>query len=279
MNELLQTIDNQDLANITKYIYKSTLEDYYKKNGNPINQSQKLIIRNLKELSDNQLPQYVKTLCKIRKLYNKPDDKIQLLYKEINETSQKKIDENKKQKNNELLSYNELIKLIENDYSINDIERIREYLIKCLLVMYNTRNKDLNAILIDNSKYNNDYSIYNTDEDKNYLILEKNYITYMRNDYKTKNNYGGKINRIDGNNHRIYYSLRRLLNEGITDLIPLEKQSNISRYIKKICYGYTESDILKIVLKERNTLGEANKISKNRGTALTTLQSNYNIVM
>ena len=277
MNELLDAIDNEDLSNITKYIYKSTIKDYYNKNGNPINHSQNLIIRNLKELSDNKLPQYVKAISKIRKLYNKETDKIQLLYKEINETAQKRTEQNKQQKNNELLSYNELIKRIEKDYSINDIERIREYLIKCLLVMYNTRNKDLNAVLIDNSKYNNDYSIYNTDENKNYLILEKNYITYIRNDYKTKNNYGSKINRIDGNNHRIYYALKRLLNEGITDLIPLEKRSNLTRYIKKICYGLTETDILKIVLKEQNTLGEASKISHNRGTALSTLQSNYNI--
>jgi hypothetical protein len=274
MEEIKKQINNTPLSKITKTIYIKTIDKYTTKYGNPLNHTQKEIVKNIEKLEDNELPQYVKALCKILALNERYTDKIQELYKRINANAIETAHKNKLEKNDTLLRYDELMKRIENDYSINDTEKQREYIIKCLLVIYNTRNQDLIATIKKNNKRLNEI-----DNEKNYLILNDNNIFYIRNNYKTSDTYGTKSDIIQGNNHRIYYALKDIIEKGITDLIPLHKISNISKYIKKICYGLTESDILKIILKEQNSLGEASKISHNRGTALTTLQSNYNIVM
>jgi len=56
--------------------------------------------------------------------------------------------------------------------------------------------------------------------------------------------------------------------------------SNSTNILKNyLPFGLRTSDIVKIILSEDNTLNKANKISKNRGTNLQTLQNNYNIIV
>ena len=60
-------------------------------------------------------------------------------------------------------------------------------------------------------------------------------------------------------------------------LLPMV-ENNLSYYIGKLTIlGLNQSTILKIVLNEKNNLNQASKISKNRGSAIETLQSNYNL--
>ena len=55
-------------------------------------------------------------------------------------------------------------------------------------------------------------------------------------------------------------------------------ENNLSYYLKKlIMLGLNQSTIVKIILNEKNSLNQASKISKNRNTAISTLQTNYNL--
>jgi len=63
-------------------------------------------------------------------------------------------------------------------------------------------------------------------------------------------------------------------------VVLLRETDNIDRIVKKITAdigNINEGTIVKIVLRENNTMNGLKRISKNRGTDITTLIQNYNI--
>jgi hypothetical protein len=143
----------------------------------------------------------------------------------------------------------------------------REYAINKLMILTSCRNADLVAEIKDNTD--------NLEKDKNYIIVEPTRITFIRNDYKTAHLYGSKKNKFSKKQYpKLYNSILEL---GDNQLIPLSSVSNLSRYIQSKTNNLGETNLLKMKLKSANSLAQASRIGKARGTSLATLQSNYNL--
>jgi len=132
-----------------------------------------------------------------------------------------------------------------------------------LFITYTVRNKDLIAKVVKSKKQTN-----NTD---NFFTVGRKQVTYLRNAYKTADKYGTKTHVIT--NPKFVSAIKTL------DHL-LRETDNIDRVVKNITAGIghiTESTIVKIVLRESNSMNGISRVSRNRGTDLTTLVQNYNI--
>jgi len=146
--------------------------------------------------------------------------------------------------------------------------KCQEYIINYILINYNTRIMDLDTKLVNKNPKGTD---------NNYLYKRKNNILYIRNKYKTSSTYHTKLHTIT---NKSFIKCFDKLFENETELLYdfTEDPKKLQRYFKKkILFNYNQSDITKIILNEKNTLKQASKISKNRGTNLNTLNQNYNL--
>jgi len=139
----------------------------------------------------------------------------------------------------------------------------RGFCVMYLFLVFTVRNKDLIAKVVTSKK--------DTNTTENFFIVGRKQVTWIRNAYKTADKYGLKSHIIK--NPKFLTAIKQL------DYL-LGETDNIDRTIKKITAdigGITESTIAKIVLRENNTMNGLKRISKNRGTDITTLIQNYNI--
>lgn len=134
----------------------------------------------------------------------------------------------------------------------------REFLVTYMLMYYQTRNMDLVATCISKGDP--------MDDTKNYLVLYKQYVRFIRNDYKTSEQYGKKNHVI--RSRKVMRAVKEMLGKSISDT------SNITRDVKKII-GITEGEFLKLYLKENNTSKTFKRVSLNRGTNIDTLMASY----
>lgn len=184
--------------------------------------------------------------------------------------------ENNKTLDPSLPSYNEYKTFINNLYT-ND--NFRDFIVNYLIFYYNVRNADL-YLKITNDK--------NTLKDKsfNYLYITPKDIYFIRNRYKTDYKYGEKKNRISGKKFRDAI-IEYLDDENDKFLFynqkaePIEYDS-IGTYVKRTTLNNIgEGNIVKLVLKfvdtQPNSLNKLKQISKNRGTELQTLLTDYNL--
>ena len=145
--------------------------------------------------------------------------------------------------------------------------RFMAFIINYLLLNFGVRNKDLNLIITRNSK--------NLDKTKNYLVVRKNTINYIRHDYKTVKVYKTKKNVIK--------SLRLLeaANQLLCDMesIPLLQNTiNLGQEIQKYTYNnLLEGDIFKIVVSSKKSLKEVERLTDKRGSSIKAVLNNYNL--
>jgi len=147
--------------------------------------------------------------------------------------------------------------------------KCQQYIINYILITYQTRIMDLDAKLVNKKP---------KDKDNNYLYRRKNDIQYIRNKYKTSKDFGTKTHIIKNKTFLKCYD--EFIADGRTELLWdfKEDPKKLQRYMKKkIVFGYNQSDIIKIILNEKNSLSQASKISKNRGTTLSVMNTNYNL--
>jgi len=129
-----------------------------------------LIIRNKNGLISDKLIKF-----RDAKLYN---DKI--AYKRIKNVQLK----------DELPNLDDLEKYTRSLYNNGDYTG---YIINYLMLRYGLRNKDLNIIITNNR----DITSIRDKTNINYLYPTKNYIVYIRNDYKTFSTYGKQKHRVE----------------------------------------------------------------------------------
>lgn len=260
----------------TIYNYKNAIKKYltlYTKKD--LLKSQESILKDLEKWSDNMYlkSQMLKAIIIFRKASSTKKKALlnDILSTEISSNHKNivsHLEEKKKNDNDELPLYTEIEEKVNKYY---DDGKYREYIIMKIMTETVCRNLDLNAEIINADD--------KQDDDKNYLVIHKKLgkqkpsIEFIRNKYKTKKSYGQKKDVFVG--ERMIDAVNKI---GDKNLIPEKYQNNIGRYIKKISFGLGEGKIAKIVLKNKNTLGDASAISKSRGTALGTLQQSYNIV-
>ena len=136
----------------------------------------------------------------------------------------------------------------------------KSFVILFLLLNYNTRNKDLVA------RVTNDETDLN--EDENFLLIRDKDVVYIRNDYKTKERYGMKRDVIKAK--KFFNSVQEL------DSLLLNND-NLDRQVKAVTGGINQSSMFKIMIATNNNLKSIAKASKNRGTRMDTIATNYDI--
>jgi hypothetical protein len=166
--------------------------------------------------------------------------------------------------NLDLPSYEDLTDFTEYLY---ENSKWTDYVINYLLLNYQVRNKDVNFTIIPRKKDA-------TDKNKNYIWLTPKKAVWIRHDYKTEGKYGTKTITIT--NKKFLFALRRVKVRGLV-FIPNEDQ--VGYYVKKSTLkDIGEAAYMKIIVNHfRGDLQKLGEISKNRGTNLETIKSNYDI--
>jgi hypothetical protein len=127
-----------------------------------------------------------------------------------------------------------------------------------LLLHINTRNLDLVAKVT--------HDIDDVDKENNWLYVRKSDVVYFRNNYKTKAKFGMKKDIIKSK--RFHFAVSKL-----TDL--LRPNENLYRSVMKITGQINETTMMKLSLCNNNNAKGIKKLSKNRGTSVETIVSNY----
>ena len=183
------------------------------------------------------------------------------------------------EKGETLPTIDELNKYLKSLYTRN---MWSEFILNYLLMTFNTRNIDLDVEVVN--------SIHATKKDKtrNYLVVRKNDIVYIRYKYKTIKTYGVKRNIFKST--LVERAIRRLREERGKDkplFIMANKdgsriaESSNSNFVKnRTLNNITEGDINKIYVTDYADNGNVDgliRISNNRGTDLETLFTSYKI--
>ena len=135
--------------------------------------------------------------------------------------------------------------------------KFKEYVVMYLLIHLNVRNMDLVVVAQKDATDSN-----------NYFIIEPKHILFVRNAYKTAKKYGTKTNKIVDKKFR--FAVEQL-NGLLTD------NDHLTRQIKEITGGFTEGDLMKVAVANASSIKKLGSISKNRGTALETIQASYDV--
>ena len=274
-NNLSTNTINQYMKYLTAYVKKyqeypdNDEEDVYqnidkfvieKANGKPVKSTK---------------AQTLKAICSYRNYKNLPRDKIVKMYGSVNEEAKQDAEMRNAKLNETLPTLKEHTTFVDGLYDLTDLEKIRAYVINKLILNCYVRNKDLVAKIITKKG-----QLKHIADDENYLHIQKNKVTFVRRNYKTAKTYGEKIDDdCVGKNEKTKFvkALRAILNmSGDNNLIP--DVGNLADYVIRNTNNLGETKLLKMSLKAKNSLADATKIGEKRGTALPTLQQNYNLV-
>jgi hypothetical protein len=144
-----------------------------------------------------------------------------------------------------------------------------DYIINYLLLNFQVRNQDLILTIVPKRA-----DI--TDNDKNYLWLSRNKVTYVRGHYKTSSVYDSKIATITDKD--FVTAVRKYYNRGDqTSLVP--NPDNVGYFVKKATYKQLgEGAYMKVIVQANlGSLQKLKEISDNRGTSLETMATHYDI--
>jgi len=261
--EYFKSIISDKSANTIK-AYITQYNKLYKLLGKDIGDtSQKKLMEIIKEIDNANSRQALLNIGILIRTDKKLDIKDLLKYRD---TLKEDIKTSQKQNNTTLSetlpTYEELEEYTESLKGKNDLNFIINY----LLMNYNVRNEDLHFKLITRKKDAKDKSF-------NYLWLSPKKVEYIRNVYKTANNYGQKLNIITDKS--FMSAVRRL----IKDNWEAPDMNQMPYIIKKATLlGIGEGNYNKIIVnKFRDNIDMLKQISERRGTSITTLLDSYDI--
>jgi hypothetical protein len=274
-NNLSTNTINQYMKYLTAYVKKyqeypdNDEEDVYqnidkfvieKANGKPVKSTK---------------AQTLKAICSYRNYKNLPRDKIVKMYGSVNEEAKQDAEMRNAKLNETLPTLKEHTTFVDGLYDLTDLEKIRAYVINKLILNCYVRNKDLVAKIITKKG-----QLKHIADDENYLHIQKNKVTFVRRNYKTAKTYGEKIDDdCVGKNEKTKFvkALRTIMKlSGGNNLLP--DIANLADYVIRQTNNLGETKLLKMSLRAKNSLADATKIGEKRGTALPTLQQNYNLV-
>jgi len=212
-------------------------------------------------------------ILQLRKFHNLPYEKLEQyrmeLRNEIRTHRLKKLKEDKEK----LMTYAELLDELDKLHGI-------PFIVNYMWIFHALRNADLNAIVkhivpIDNENV----IVYDPTAEKE----NKQVVFYIRN-YKTADTYGEKKIVVD--NNRFYNEITSLDRKDGQPLFIIKngqraKPGSVNTYTNKMAIGgLNETKITKIVMKhwiDNKDFGRIGQMSIDRGTALATLYSSYNL--
>lgn len=287
MTEIEEFINsNQKLSKLTLLSYKSSYKKIMKLLGKDDdddlkNELQKNIInileKNIKSPSTKR--QILNLIIQLKRHFNSNvknllsyRDKLQI------ELDKHRIETNTIKKE-QLPNFNQLRLYLKEQYLLDNKQ---SYIINYLLTEHNVRNKDIDLIIVNNIKEA-------IDKKDNYLVVNKNSIVYIRNNYKTHSTYGQKRMRIV--HKKFINAVTEYYNNNKNENKPLYLASNkngnrldetsIAKFIRsKTLNGISEGDINKISVSRVKSIKDIDvlkRISKTRGTSVENLIEYYNL--
>ena len=161
-----------------------------------------------------------------------------------------------------LMVYEDFIKALNEAY---EKQEWKKYIINFLMMKYGVRNKDLNLKIVKTKKEMKD--------GENYLLLKKDKVIYIRDDYKTHKTYGKKTHEIDD----------KLFNEAVkkTGVGKLIAEQQISNGLRKLYINKMgEAKIFKMMIDkyyDEEDSASIKRIAEDRGTSLSVVQGFYNV--
>ena len=161
-----------------------------------------------------------------------------------------------------LMSYDDFTKALGDAYKK---EEWKKYIVNTLMMRYGVRNKDLNLSIVKTKKEMTDGN--------NYLLLKKDKVVYIRDDYKTHKTYGKKTHEIHDN--LFHEAVKK---SGVGKLIAEGQISNGLRklYINKM----GEAKIFKMMIDyyyDKDEPASIKRLATDRGTSLSVVQGFYNV--
>jgi hypothetical protein len=161
-----------------------------------------------------------------------------------------------------LMTYEDFVKALQEAYNKQEWKK---YIVNYLIMTYGVRNKDLNLEIVKTKK--------EMKEGNNYLLLKKDKVIFIRDDYKTKSTYGKKTHEI---HDKLFYEAVK--KTGLGKLIAEQQISNGLRklYINKM----GEAKIFKMMIDKYYDDADSASIKRlaaDRGTSLSVVQGFYNV--
>ena len=141
-----------------------------------------------------------------------------------------------------------------------------KFIVNYLMMTYGTRNMDADVEIVKSKKAM-------TDPDKNYLLITKNKVVWFRNKYKTVKTFGKQEHEITDPEF-----INAVKKQGVGRLFAEGQLSNGMR--KLLIDGMNEARIFKMIIDasyDKKDTAEINRLSKSRGTSISTIKSFYNV--
>jgi hypothetical protein len=191
-------------------------------------------------------------------------------YEIIKEHKSKVSDSNWKFLSSDMPKLNQLIEFCEQLFDEN---KYVAAIVNFLLIFYNTRNLDLSLLITKSRDI--------VDDLDNYLFIEKDKVTYIRNNYKTSKTFNKKVSEITY--PPFIKACEKLL--GQKESVPLIRKRNgdriddrgIATYIMPMTYKKIgQANYFKIAVKEASR-NEILRLEKNRGTSANTILNTYDV--
>lgn len=278
-DDFMQSIENKSAA--TKKQYKTQYNKLFKLTGKPIAEtSEKKIIEILDNIDNKNAEQALLNIALlVRKLNKLSVTQLENLREKNKQSLNKSIKEKNVHLKETLPSYDDLIEYMNYLY---DKDEYTDYIINYLLINFQVRNQDVDFKIITRKKDAADLT-------RNYMWLQPNKLTYIRNVYKTAkyiapdgtdSGYGQKINVIT--EPKMITAFKKVFkcqknNDDCGTFIP--NKSSIAYHLQKSTYKQLgEGKYVKIIINHfRNDIDKLKEISDNRGTSLTEILRSYDI--
>jgi hypothetical protein len=200
-----------------------------------------IVIRNVLELSVEKLKEYRSELKQQQKSHQ---------VSKMSDAGEK------------LMSYVDFTKALAEAYLKNEYKK---YIVNFLMMRYGVRNKDLNLEIVKTKKEMTDGN--------NYLLLKKDKVIYVRDDYKTHKTYGKKTHEIHDN---IFHECVK--KAGVGKLIP---EAQISNGLRKLYLNKMgEAKVFKMMIDhyyDKDDSASIKRLAADRGTSLSVVQGFYNV--
>ena len=257
MNSFLIYMRNQNLSEKTIAEHSRNLVKFQKKGG-LLNWTQDKTITFIRDHYANGSPQksITSTLSKYRHYRGKSTDIIREFLRKTNSEASLL-----QQKKNDVLR--ETLPSVDFKQMLNTYYRNKDYksfVILYLLLNYNTRNKDLVLRVVKDED--------DINQKENFIFIRDKDVVYIRNDYKTKDKYGGKRDVIVA---KKFFNAVQELDSLLID------NGNLDRQVKAVTHGINQSTMFKMLITQNNNLKSIAKSSRNRGTNMNTVATSYDI--
>lgn len=142
----------------------------------------------------------------------------------------------------------------------------KKFIINYVMLTFGTRNMDIDATIVKSKKDA-------TDPDKNYLILSKGKVTWVRNKYKTVKSFGVQTHEITDPE---FVNAVKKVGPG-----PLFAEGQLSNGMRKLLInGMNEARIYKALIDaafDKKDTVRINELSKSRGTSIATIRNFYDV--